>query len=445
MKILKSITSIFIMNSLPNTLNSKGLILLLSGLLFFSCKKDNSTLQLPGDPELPANTLYSDTFSVKLSSVLVYNDFVTTNPNKSGVQYLMVGGFQSSDFGTTLIKSYVQMKLAKQYVDLSDATIDSVFVELDYNYYFGDSTQSQTLDVYQLDQAIENDEKYYINSTEPAYSNLLGSKTFNAKPNSGENIRIPISNTAFVNSIVNGPKNNVDFLAQFYGLAFVPGGNTGIAARINLSSSLSGLFVYYKQNGENKTYTLTLKNDRYHTVAQDRSLTSLTSLVNEYDEIASESVSNKSFFQAGTGVRTKISFPYLDKLISEKGDIYIHKAELFIPAQGSNLPDSLYLIKLNTDGSVAYTSGFVSTVQNDISAVNGIVNTQYSKFYNLDLAYKFQIRSYLQGLVYGELPNNGLILTTSKNNLQFNGGYLNNQNAASDQIKLRLYYTQKTN
>lgn len=439
MKIWKSTTLIFIMNSLSNTLNLKGLSLLVAGLFFFSCRQENHDLKLPGEAELPSNTIYSDTFSVDLSSVLVLDDYVTSNPYRNGASYIMTGGYQDALLGNTKVNAFSQLQLSQEYVDLSDIIIDSSYLELDYNYAYGDTNQTQTLEVYQLTSAIDASVSYFANSTEPTYSGLLGSASFKARPVTSTNIRIPISDNTFLTSIINGPKNNASFVNDVKGLAFIPVDNNGAIIRINLSSSLSRLFIYYKQSNVSKVYELNFTGKRYFTVHQDRSATGLSSLVNGYDAINSALTSNNSYIQSGTGLRTKVTFPYLDKFIAEKGNIYIHKAELVFPLSSVSGPDSTYLVKAGSDGHVTFTNSYVNTVQNDASAVNGYVFTQYAT--RTDNAYTFQLRAYLQSLVYNEISNHGLLLTPTKNNVEFTSGVFNNQDAVSGQVKLKIYYT----
>ncbi|MCU0429166.1 MAG: DUF4270 domain-containing protein [Cytophagaceae bacterium] len=431
------------MNSLPNWL-IKGLLVCSAGLIFFSCKKDNSTLKLPGESEIPANTLVSDTFSVQISSALVYSDFFTENLVRQNNAYLMVGGMQNATFGNCKLQAFVQLKLNTPFADLSGAVLDSSVLELDYDYAYGDTLQSQNLSVYALDQGFNTETTYRINSPSLSYSTLLGSKSFKATPATGTNIRIPISNSTYVNAILNGPKNNGDFVQQFKGIALVAPKDSGAVIRLNLSSSLSRLFIYYKQNGVSKTYSLTLSNERYYNLSVDRSLSPLSGLAGEYSSVPSSSASNKTYYQGITGLRTKISFPEIEKLTSKLGNIFIHKAELVIPASGSNKADSLFLVKSNANGEIIVTNGLVATIQQSERSVDDFIYTQFSPYYSNEGVYKFQLGKYLQSIIYNELDNHALYLTPTKNSLEIDGGFLVDQSIPSSGIKLKIYYT-KTN
>jgi hypothetical protein len=160
----------------------KKLILsLMSGLLlsatFFSCNDDNyigSSMQ----PDTDVLSVYYDTVGVKSETVL-----------KSGL-YLrnstaVLGEYTDPTFGTVKSDFLAQLYCPYNFTFPDDVSqIDSAYVDLYYSSWFGDSTESHHLQVWELDKKTPDSDTKYLSTTDPSEftskTRLLASGGFSA-------------------------------------------------------------------------------------------------------------------------------------------------------------------------------------------------------------------------------------------------------------------------
>jgi Domain of unknown function (DUF4270) len=163
---------------------SFGFIFLSTLIFFFSCKKINEATSLGSDliPEVD-NVNTFDTFLY----VEAYNDTFTVNTDSTfyGSSYTHYLGHIESDpfFGKTDAKLFLELKPAAYkhtFINRPDSLhIDSVVLVLDYVDTYGDSTVSQTVNVYEVPQSSDfGDTTYTVRTSSYSKSTLLGSRTF---------------------------------------------------------------------------------------------------------------------------------------------------------------------------------------------------------------------------------------------------------------------------
>jgi hypothetical protein len=153
--------------------------------LFSACRKINEATDLGGDliPPVDNITTFDTTINVEAYNELysLLNDSIFLG--RSDEQFL---GRINNDplFGGTDARMFLELKptFYKYHFGRKDSlTIDSIVVMLDYVETYGDSTESQTVNVYEIDQGGETfsaDSSYLIRKEYFTYSNLLGSRTF---------------------------------------------------------------------------------------------------------------------------------------------------------------------------------------------------------------------------------------------------------------------------
>ncbi|MCK5838679.1 MAG: DUF4270 family protein, partial [Bacteroidales bacterium] len=137
------------------------------------------------------------------------------------------------------------------------------------------------------------------------------------------------------------------------------------------------------------------------------------------------------YCQAMAGIKTKITFPHiLDWVKNEK--IAINEAQLIFhnndPQNAFLPPESLSLLKINDDGSVAFLA---DQFQGDYYFDGNYTNERY----------RFRITQYLQKVLNGDQQNNGIYLLVPGASLKANRVVLNGFESPSKQITLELIYT----
>jgi len=423
---------------------------LLAILFFLSCKKEQNTIGLNDPNRIPDNAHFTDTITVKSEVVLIDEEINTTNVTDGGnTSYLMVGAYTDPLLGKIAATSYSQIKLAREFAELPAASADSAYLFLSYSYVYGNIAQAQTINIHKLTAPIDANLAYYSNSPGIAYDpSPIGTATFNASSDSGAQFIVKITDLSYLQSMLDGSKNNIGFNAVFPGLAFVPSNNSdGAILRIDAGSPNSALRIYFTQYGQNSSYDLSIGNTshKFFNVTVDRTSTSLSSLTNAYDEINSGSLSNKCYIQALTGLRTKISFPYIKNLREAFPNIAIVGCSLNVQiAPGSNTNFSyntnLLLIRTENNKIKKDAKGGIFYVQPDNynPATNTVVAVTRP---NTDLLYSFPLRSYMQSLMLEQIPNDPILISPASQQNNISRSVFNDNASTETPIKLNIYFT----
>ncbi len=392
-------------------------------LIFFACDKPDE-LGL-GFENGQVGVYATDTFTLTSSVVLM--DSLATK----GLDYLAVGACTDPNLGTVGAEGYTQLRLTDENFDFgSNPVVDSIKLFLDYTAYFGDTTTTQTLEVYELDEVIDENVTYY-NSSTLLYSNLLGSLTFNGMPDSVGKIEITLSNTFNNGDLITlAGTDQETFNTNMNGIVITPVNNTdGAIYLVNLLSSETKVALYYHNDSDTLTYTFEMdgKNtQRFHSITGNRASNAfLNTLVTTGDEAVNSAANDVCYLQSGVGLRTKVNFPYVDKL-SALGNVVINKAELVIPAIAGTTPDNfvpptwLAFYRVDTLGNIILDGSDTTYLQVEFSNPEGL-NNNLSVSYDSDKEeYIVPLTNTIQQLVLGNKFIGGIMITTPPRNVDFN-------------------------
>jgi len=419
-------------------------------LIFNTSCKEKEKVGLNTLPNTPVGVNFTDTISFTTKAVLV-NDTIRT----SGQDYIFAGAYHDPEFGNITTEGYSQLLQQTENLNVSGYLgVDSVIMNLNYLYYYGDTTQGQTINVYELSEDLSTTEVIY--STGPAKSvgqQIDSGLAIQFRPYSQKQ-RV-VMKQGFgkeVLDFIGSGKDNATFTSNFKGVALTPKDpDQGAVVRLNLASNLNYIRIYFKQSSGDTSSVYLMMNTsgaRYSRILGDRSgtpnLSGLTGSVKEID--AQERV----FVQSGIGIRTKMFFPSVSNWRAKLGNISINRAELIIQYD-SNVAKTFYpigtlfLVKLGSDGNAkTYDPGNGNLiewpVQDEGYDVHGVlypVQTTYSNG-----QYTINISNYFQALVYGTEDNYGLMIASyptsnlaSVNRVAAGPGY------AKTSVKFRIYYT----
>lgn len=417
------------------------LTLLISLFILGSCKNPDG-IGLGVDPSQNLQATLVDTSTINTTTV--YDDsLLTNNISKAPLAY-----FKDPVFGTTEANIAASLNLpGSSAFTLPSGTIvvDSTRLVLAYaDGFYGDSlTTKYKVNVYQLTEPIVSTH-YYYNTKKWSHDStlLLGTRSFFVRQKDSikitdivtggkdtlkkvaPQIRIPINNSFifknFFAATTSQLNNNSVFLNAIKGLYITldktgttggPGGNI----YFNLSSGTSSLQVYYRvTNGgviDTLVATLPLGNPHAVEITHDYKNTAIPDLYNqvEYNKAHSSATlsSNTIYLQGLSGLRAKVSFPYLKKLLPATNDIAINRAELVVtPVAGTGIPyvptPRLTLYKFDiahqkttvpdaTAGDVHYLS---------VGSFGGFYDTYHK-------SYSFVITGYIEDLMRGKITDYG--------------------------------------
>lgn len=412
---------------------SKRIALVLSASFFItsvllsSCKKKDNELGLglqPDEDKIGLNQI--DTLS--LITFSVESDSIVTDELSSGN---LLGSYIDPYLGKAEANIYTHIRLEGA-VDftpdggtLNDLVLDSVILYLDITGYYG-RLDEQTFEVYQVTEDFYEDSSYYSNSTLTTdVINLVETGMGTITPN-GSKLSIPLSLTNFAQPIVaqsgtgvlDGNDGDGEFVDWFKGLHIKVNnpsqalGEGGILY-LDLESSDSKITLYYRDTLGASSEHDTLEFDfninsscaRFTNFNQDYSGTMV-------EQILLDSTYGQELFfaQAMGGIRAKVDIPFLINVL-DSGDVVVNKAELILPIQyypGDPLypSDILYLVMENEDGTISFIPDYN--------------NSPGGNFDDDESSYTFNITSYYNQLISGEITAGPLTILSSGNGVTAN-------------------------
>lgn len=430
------------------------LTLLISLFLFSSCK-DSSTIGLDADAGSVIQGTLLDTVSIKSQTLA---DIPVTT---LGLPRYPLGEMTDDVFGKTTASLAMSVSVPSTSFDFGkDPVIDSAVLILPYaaGKFYGDSTATYNISVSQLASDLSISTSGFLNTREYPSATALGSFSGRLKPNTRASITdivdgaadttitvLPQIRIKLDKSLIQAKIADLDsaslsttarFSASFKGLkldASVASGKGGMMF-LDFSSTVDStaacIAIYYKR--ENATTatdidTLVSKFQIYSAsatpvVATVKHVYTGTPVETQLANPATEY--QTTYLQAMSGIRNKITFPYLKDLASKVGaKLVINKAELVIdtsdPADSIpfKLPErlSLYIQDIaqqrkqmqdnNPYNSSTNTTGDVRTYASGIP---------FYGYYNYTKkSYTFTVTNYVQDIVDGKTVDYGTYLAPS--------------------------------
>lgn len=462
------------------------LTLLISLFLFASCE-NTSTIGLEIDPTTAIQGSLVDTATI--SSRTQNDNIVSTN----GLVRNPLGYFKDPLFGSTESSLAMAVNLPSDNYNFGTTpTLDSAVLVLNYGgEFYGDSTATYSINVRQLADNISAEENFLSNRNWTFSNTVLGTKTGKIYPNTrvkvtdvvvgkadtirsaSPQIRIPLDKTFITNNIIGinseNLKYNQNFTRFFRGLHVqinkaASTGNGGMMF-FEFAGSTSGLYLYYK-----KQNTTTNQPD---TVAVNFPILNTSSpvastITHDYTstpvavQLANPTVQYPvTYLQPLSGIRTKISFPYLKNFTANVGRVVVNKAELVIDlSSGTDVAPfnaaprlSLYRYDIaeqrknvpdNDRGSLTTPADPRSTLTPQI----------FGGYFNaIKKQYVFVVTAYVQDLLDGKLVDYGTFLAPTATS-EFSitpsltsgaraviGSYKKTPAAGDNIMKLNIYYT----
>ena len=425
---------------------------LCSVLWLTSCKKEDddfgANLQPNGDI-----LDYEITDTSSLTTYSVFDDSLRTDETTLN----LLGSYVDPVFGEMKTGFITQFRLEADdpnFGDINSLAVDSVVISLRYAGAYG-NIGPQDVKVYKITEDIDTEESYY------KYSEIsddgvdlveTGKNTFTPDFESGvvvgsdtlsPQLRIPLD-TNFGREIIDqspigGLANNDAFTDWLKGL-FVTVDNPsqtegeGIVLYFNLLDANSKMTLYFTEGGESKEFSLNINSNsaRMNVIETDYSGTKIEEVFQD------KSLGQKEFYYQATGMRSVIEFPNLLALKDSFPNVIINKAELILPIQHTS--DDLLIPP--TDLTVAAYNQ--STNSQSLILDNFNPNHLDGEYDEENKQYRFIITRYVQNVLNGEIPNNGLRLISLEHfssvaRAIFNGPGTNNKFKPRLELTLTTY------
>ncbi|MES2417812.1 MAG: DUF4270 domain-containing protein [Bacteroidota bacterium] len=448
------------------------LTLLISLFLFASCE-NTSTIGLEIDPGKAVEGNLIDTISIT-SRTMMDDDAITYGLNRHPL-----GILNDPIFGTTEASIAMSVGLPTQeYSFGKDAIIDSAVLVLNYSSeFYGDSTKNYSIDVHQLSSNLNDAPSYLSAQTYATNNTLIGNKTGRLFPNTKykitdivsddkdtlktvtPQIRIKLANDFIQNNILNltaaDLKSDVSFGNAFKGLHVQVNKAASTANGmmfIDFATTNSSLSLYYRKadsvtNGidtVNAVFPIsTTTNAIAATIKHNYSGTPIATQLNNPNQQYAV-----TYLQPMSGLRNKITFPYLAKFTENIGKIVVNKAELVID------------LSAGTDTNPFNGAPRLSLYKYDIAEkrtnveVNDTSPEAIGGYYDsIKKQYIFNLTVYIQNLISGKtvdygtylapIPTNEFLTTPSLTSAAraVIAAYKKNPGTGDNVMKLNIYYT----
>ncbi len=432
-------------------------LLLLTGIVLFSCQTGDLNVgqSVINPQELLIQSV--DSVTVKTSTVLKPDSFAT-----SGDLNLLVGRWTDPQTGKMTARSFTSVNYASNALTTqTNVRLDSLVLELNYAFVYGDSTSQFNLSVHPLIRPMENQLYYNTNSLEYSPTPLV-QKTFTPQPRSRTRqvqIRIPDALAqAFYAKLQNGTINDATTLADFLP-GFALNCNSTANTFIGFAVASSGLRFYYHTTDIDQgaaTLLFPFSGIYFTQIKNDLSGTVLSALKTRTDAVSSRLTDNTSFVVPGAQLQTRIEFPYLNQFDRPEGFADLNKALLVISPVRKTLNDNTQPPPLAL---------FFTNTQNDIlpaSVPGGVTGSSApvvaygydQSALTLTDSYTFDLTYYIGQIIKRKSLNQPLLLTVptpaefqqiSQRNYSLQDYVqrvvLGNQQKQNDQLKVQLFIT----
>ena len=437
--------------------------ILLLGVILTACEAPKE-IGLP--PETNAEIVYTDTVTVKTSTVLL--DSVRT----SGALRLLVGNYQDPLFGRISARSFFDIGGPLTFEAGKTYEYDSVAITLGYSYIYGDTLQPFEFSLHQLTDSLQLGKTYYNISNANFQAAPLVTNRFTPSPYNTNSTRIRLPNTygkAIFDAAAKGELDKlINFRDKFKGFAIVPNANNAAVIGFVPNSIVLQLFIH--ETGT--TIALgssfgVLSSRRFHQVLANRQATPISGL-RPLQPVATAQTGGVNYVQDALGVVTKIEFPTLAKLLanSDTRRVAINRAELTITpnlpvtnSQFLQIPTALAMIETDESNRVLRTKNDVELfLPDDNNTYSSFIFPQVVPYDTKFRNYNFILTTYLQAISTGFKKSKGLLLTPinySQWVSAISGGgvparltpYLNSEvnrftiTPNRENLKLQLFYT----
>ena len=328
----------------------------------------------------------------------------------------LAGSLNDPDLGTTRAGFFTQVLLPGSNASFgASPVLDSAVLTLAYDGYYGDTLSGQCLDVFEATEAITPGSSFHTDKVF-AHGDQIGSIHYTPRPTDSVSVagsvlpphlRIRLYDyfgSRLINYSASCLSDNVAFTSCFKGLYITASCNpTGAGAIVafNLLSTQSKLTMYYN-HGSSFDFIFNETCGRVNHFDHGYSGTAVE------PQIAATSGSySYGYLQGGSGTGIHLTFPDIQR-IKDSGSVVVNQAILTIPVPDGYhretypVPSKLLLSMVDSSGG------------NQVTPDQMVSASYFGGTYSSALdSYEFNIAKYVQGVIDGTLPDQGMNLLPS--------------------------------
>jgi len=352
-----------------------------------------------------------------------------------GVEFGILGHLEDPIFGTTSAHLYTNLSVASPVQSYGpEPEIDSIVLFLKFADYYGNNTKLRSLMRFEVFEVLSDMPEppaggyNAYNTSFPIDAQPLGvletAPLFPIEGTEGALLKIRLNpnlgtrflqadslNSSNIRSILKGLKVQATLLS--------PGSGNGALMRFQLSSTVSGIRIYYhtaNQAGQVvRTTTSGSTSLHVNAVSYNRTAAQPDLIQKIQNPQFDYSQAPNLYIQPLQGIRIALNIPGLDSL-KNTGPKIVNRAELIIPvaeeAPEFGRPSSLILYMLNDKGQFQLLPDVLFADQYNLS-----LSTFFGGFYDAEKKeYRFRITRHIHEILNGSNPNKTIWLDYSLTN-----------------------------
>lgn len=420
--------------------------------LIWSCKKEPDLLGLDLIPE---NDLLDHAFTdtITIEAITVREDTLSTDELATS----LLGSINDPVFGITKASIYTQIRVPV--VPDSDGRLginpvaDSIILTIPYKGIYGSKNAIHHVRVYELDDTLNLNDKYYHFTTRPVKSELIGESTFIANLTDSVYIdtvkapplmRIPLS-IGFANRLITSDSTTLvdkNFVKTFKGLYITVDDHatpaSGAIMYLDFASTHSRIHVYYRKGQDTAreatkfSFYVNANCARFNNYEHNGYAGANPDLLSQLGG-NKESAGERLFMQSMGGTKIKLAFPHLTDLATRK--IAIHEASLMFESED---PDPEYPVSALVAVRSLKEDGEYDVLKDEKEEGAAYLDGYASK----DNKYRLRITRYIQNrMINPDDPDFGLILIGAGSSLNANRTVIKGPEAGEGRMRLLIYYT----
>ncbi len=393
-------------------------------LLFFSCSDEgfNDSDFVAGSVFTDSNirVMLIDTITVE-TSTMKFDSIITSESDR-----ILVGKYTDPIFGVVETSSYLEI-LPSSYTIDSEAEFDSIVCYLAPDkYYYNDTLQTNTIHIKRLSENMvpKNGDYFYNTSTVRFYEENMGALSYSPRPLQADSLEITLSDSLGLDFFSRLQEKQIttsdEFKEYFKGIAVQPDvADDGSIIGFSLDADKSYIRLYFSIAEEDERVqeyidfnfnTTSTPIPFFNRISAVNPVSYLQTLTDEEVNLESSDAENQSFVQSGTGIATRIRFPYIKSLYDIQGKGTLLDAVLKIKPVQQSYNDRLILKDSLSVFIVDENNDLTQQLRNpDTSPVLAILNRENQEFN--EIYYELPLATYLESLLLTEgNTENALIL-----------------------------------
>jgi len=400
------------------------------------------------------NVKYIDSLTVNFSSFLM-DSIISSNKNLA-----LVGSYvdPESVFGVTQSTSYVifntpgLVSVGNSSGLLGNAVYDSLILTLKYSgLYYGDTLQPLKFSLHRVNQDIvfPTSSQYLYNTSSFSYdADSIGEIEILPRPNSDQTVTIKLAGSLgaeFLDKLANGSDelaSQDNFVNYFKGIAFVADPTNSSIVGFNINSTSMYMNLYYHNEGDvvnvsrDVQFNPCLLDHQFNHIYSNRTNSPLTKDLSNVPTNSSNT-GNYSFVQGGTGIVTRVDFPYLSSLLKYHPNMQVLRAVLVVqpvvPQNLDYLPSNLNLYFTNK------FNDFVSIVNDSNGNAEG-GNLNVDGVIPSNSTYSWDVTTFVNTVLGTNSSNlNGLLIVPNNYSVSFDHAVIADPLRSHYNTKLILY------